>query len=147
MKFNGVAHIALTVNRFELCVPFYEKLFSFLEMDCVFKGEDQLYFVGGKTAIGIGRCGKAYQEEAFIQTRIGLHHLCLRAYTREDVDNLYQQLLKMNAKIAHPPEEGPWGPGYYSVLFEDPDEMRWEMNYVRSLAAEGASFNPSQDYR
>jgi hypothetical protein len=36
----------------------------------------------------------------------------------------------MGAKIVHPPEEGAWAPGYYSVLFEDPDGIRLEMNYV-----------------
>ena len=31
----------------------------------------------------------------------------------------------------HPPEEGPqWAPGYYSILFEDPDGIRVEVNHV-----------------
>ena len=36
----------------------------------------------------------------------------------------------MDAAIVHPPEEGAWAPGYYSVLFEDPDGIRLEMNFV-----------------
>jgi hypothetical protein len=32
--------------------------------------------------------------------------------------------------IVHPPEDGPWAPGYYSVLFEDPDGIRLEVNFV-----------------
>ena len=28
------------------------------------------------------------------------------------------------------PLEGPWAPGYYSILFEDPDGIRVEVNYV-----------------
>jgi len=28
------------------------------------------------------------------------------------------------------PEGGPWAPGYYSVLFEDPDGIRLEANFV-----------------
>ena len=27
-------------------------------------------------------------------------------------------------------EPGPWAPGYYSVLFEDPDGIRIEFNHV-----------------
>jgi hypothetical protein len=35
------------------------------------------------------------------------------------------------ARIVHPPEEGPgFAPGYYSVLFEDPDGIRVEVNHV-----------------
>jgi hypothetical protein len=30
----------------------------------------------------------------------------------------------------HEPEDGPWAPGYYSILFEDPDGIRLEVNYV-----------------
>jgi hypothetical protein len=40
----------------------------------------------------------------------------------------------------HPPEEASWAPGYYSVLFEDPDGIRLEMNHVPGkglLKAEG----------
>jgi hypothetical protein len=49
---------------------------------------------------------------------------------REDVDTLHAELLKMAATIVHPPEEGSWAPGYYSVLFEDPDGIRLEANFV-----------------
>ena len=37
---------------------------------------------------------------------------------------------ELHAKIVHPPEEGAWAPGYYSVLFEDPDGIRVEANFV-----------------
>ena len=30
----------------------------------------------------------------------------------------------------HSPEEGDFAPGYYSVLFEDPDGIRIEANFV-----------------
>ena len=30
----------------------------------------------------------------------------------------------------HEEEDRPWPPGYYSVLFEDPDDIRLEMNDV-----------------
>ena len=79
-----------------------------------------------------------------MQTRIGLHHLCFRAYSREDVDRLHAHLCEMGAKIVHPPEDGPWAPGYYSVLFEDPDGIRLEVNHVpgKGLLTDEARFNP-----
>jgi hypothetical protein len=30
----------------------------------------------------------------------------------------------------HPPREDDWASGYYSVLFEDPDGLRLEVNFV-----------------
>ena len=37
---------------------------------------------------------------------------------------------RLGATIVHAPEEVPWAPGYYSVLFEDPDGIRLEVNHV-----------------
>jgi uncharacterized glyoxalase superfamily protein PhnB len=39
-------------------------------------------------------------------------------------------LVEIGAKVVHPPEDGPWAPGYYAVLFEDPDGIRLEVNFV-----------------
>jgi len=60
----------------------------------------------------------------------GLHHLCFRARAREDVDAVHTYLLESEATVVHPPEDGEWAPGYYSVLFEDPDGIRLEVNHV-----------------
>ena len=44
--------------------------------------------------------------------------------------------------------EGTWAPGYYYVLFEDPDGIRLEVNFVPSagLLADGAHFSPATGY-
>jgi catechol 2,3-dioxygenase-like lactoylglutathione lyase family enzyme len=130
MEINGIAHIMLTVSDFDACKPFYDKVLSFLGLKPVIDGDGMLYCVGGRTAIGIVRADEAYRKERFVQFRVGLHHVCFRARERKDVDEFHQFLLGLDAKIVHPPEEGPWAPGYYSVLFEDPDGIRLEMNYV-----------------
>jgi len=144
VKINGIAHIVLTVNRPELALPFYERLVGFLELKTVFRHERGAYFIGGKTAVAIVPAETPHDQAAFVQTRIGLHHLCFRAYAREDVDRLHAHLCEMGAKIVHPPEDGPWAPGYYSVLFEDPDGIRLEMNHVpgKGLLTDEARFNP-----
>ena len=130
MNINGIAHIQLTVSNFERAVPFYEKLLHFFEMQTIFKNTDVLYCVGGRTGIAISRCDAAYQDERFVQRRVGLHHICFRARAREDVDQVHEFVRSMGARIVHPPEDGPWAPGYYSVLFEDPDGIRLEVNHV-----------------
>jgi len=130
MDINGIAHIQLTVNRFEECRVFYRKLFELFEMKVIFDEEGIFYGVGGRTGIAISRSAPEYGNESFVQKRIGLHHLCFRLRRREDVDRLHEFLKELNAKIVHPPEEGPWAPGYYSLLFEDPDGLRLEVNYI-----------------
>ena len=144
MQINGIAHVALTVSDFEAAVPFYEQLLEFLGLARVFKGEEFLYYVGGRTAVAISKADERYRRERFVQRRVGLHHVCFRARERADVDGLYAFLQKLGATIVHPPEDGRWAPGYYSVLFEDPDGIRLEMNYVpgQGLLADGVSMDP-----
>src|SRR6201984_2689182 len=83
-----------------------------------------------------------------VQQRVGLHHLCLRARSREDVERVAALLKEMNATIVRGPMEGTWAPGYYYVLFEDPDGIRLEVNFVpgAGVLAAGAQFNPSTGY-
>ena len=80
---------------------------------------------------------------------VGLHHLCLRARSREDVDACAASLKDMGATIVRGPLEGTWAPGYYYVLFEDPDGIRLEINHVpgAGIFADGTAFNASEGYR
>ena len=130
MEINGIAHVMLTVSNFAVCLPFYQKLLAFLGLTPVLNTEQMLYCVGGRTAVGIVPAESAYRDERFVQLRVGLHHVCFRARERGDVDAFHTFLCQIGAKIVHPPEEGAWAPGYYSVLFEDPDGIRLEMNHV-----------------
>ncbi len=130
MEVNGIAHLMLTVGDFEACVPFYERLLGFLGLRPVLKVDGMLYCVGGRTAVGIVQAEDHHQGERFVQLRVGLHHVCFRARERADVDAVHEFLVGIGAKIVHPPEDGAWAPGYYSVLFEDPDGIRIEVNHV-----------------
>lgn len=130
MEINGIAHIQLTVNRPETCMPFWEKLCVFMGMTPVIRSEAFLYCVGGRTAVAITPAEEKHRGEEFVQTRIGLHHVCFRARERGDVDAVYEHAKGLGAKVVHSPEDGAWAPGYYSVLFEDPDGIRIEVNHV-----------------
>lgn len=130
VEINGIAHLFLTVGNVEAALPFYEKLLGYLGMKPVMKSESFLYCVGGRTAVGIQQADAEHRGELFNQRRVGLHHVCFRARERGDVDRVYEFAKDLGARIVHPPEEGAWAPGYYSVLFEDPDGIRLEVNFV-----------------
>ena len=109
MEINGVAHVMLTVSDYEACLPFYEKLLPFLGLTFVVrKTGSQFYCIGGRTGMGIHKAEEQYRGERFVQGRAGLHHVCLRARERSDVDAVYQFLLGIGATIIHPPDEGAW---------------------------------------
>ncbi len=127
---NGIAHIQLTVSSMERSIPFYEKLLHSLEMVTLVKSPQFFYCIGGRTGVAIGPADPAQKGDVFDQRRVGLHHVCFRARSREDVDAIYQTALELKAIIIRAPREDGWAPGYYSVLFEDPDGIRLEANFV-----------------
>ena len=127
---NGIAHVMLTVSSFEKCQPFYHRILTEMGMTPVIDEDAWLYCVGGRTAVGIQQAGEDYRGERFVQTRVGLHHVCFRARSREDVEEIHEIAKEIGAPIVHPPQEDGFAPGYYSVLFEDPDGIRIEANHV-----------------
>jgi len=131
VEMNGIAHIQLTVNDPDRCIPFWEKLCHSLSMKTLIKGEGVLYCIGSRTGILVRGAPAEKRSGRFDQDRAGLHHFCFRARERADVDAVYRHLVgELHAHIVHPPEEGSFAPGYYSVLFEDPDGIRVEVNHV-----------------
>ena len=132
VEVNGIAHIQLTVNDPDRCLPFWERLCHFLEMKTLIKGEGVIYCIGSRTGILVRGAPAEKRADTFDQDRSGLHHFCFRARAPEDVDAIYSFLTdELDATIVHPPQEDTrFAPGYYSVLFEDPDGIRVECNYV-----------------
>ena len=129
---NGIAHIQLTVNDPDRCLPWWEKLCHFLEMKTLIKGGGVIYCIGSRTGILVRGAPEGKEKKPFDQDSAGLHHLCFRAREREDVDAIHRFLVdELEAHIVHAPEDGSqFAPGYYSVLFEDPDGIRVEVNHV-----------------
>ena len=129
MEINGIAHVMLTVSRWEASRAFWGRVLPVLGLKPLIDVEGVYYCIGGRTAFGIQR-GDAPEGDRFVQGRVGLHHVCFRARERADVDTLHDLLVEMGAHVVHPPREDAFAPGYYSVLFEDPDGIRIEMNHV-----------------
>ena len=131
VELNSIAHIQLTVNDPERCIPFWERLCHFLSMQTLIKGEGIVYCIGSRTGILVRGAPPENPNTPFDQDRAGLHHFCFRARSREDVEAIHEFVMEeLGATIVRGPEEGSWAPGYYSILFEDPDGIRIEVNYV-----------------
>ena len=148
MEVNGVAHIILRVSRFDECVAFYDRLMPRLGLEAVFHSPGFVYYVGGKTALGLRRPEAGHDDPPHDELAPGIDHICFRARSRADVDELYPFLQEIEAEIVRAPEEGPWAPGYYSLSFRDPEGIRLELNHVpgKGVFAEGASFDPAPNH-
>jgi catechol 2,3-dioxygenase-like lactoylglutathione lyase family enzyme len=95
----------------------------------VLDNEYGYYCVGGRTVVLISKPAPEHEGERFVQQRVGLHHVCFRARSRANIDEAHAFLTALGARIIRAPQEDGWAPGYYSVLFEDPDDPR-TLEYV-----------------
>src|SRR5690242_709274 len=86
IEINGMAHVILTVSRFELARQFYGRILPEFGMKLVFDGDRFFY------------CARA-DCDRHPTMRSGLHHLCLRARSREDMDKCVAVLSEMGAII------------------------------------------------
>ena len=103
--------------------------------------------MGGRTAVGIRRPAPGLAGHAHEELAPGIDHLCFRARSREDIDELYLSLAEFGAELVRAPEEGPWAPGYYSLSFRDPEGSAWRSNVPgKGVFAEGASFTAAPDH-
>ena len=130
MEINGIAHIFITAGDFERSRNFYRQLLPFLGLKEVGDSPTAYYCVGGRTGFGINAPEAPHVGERFAQGRVGLHHVCFRVRERAEVDEAYQFISGIGARIVHGPQEDGFAPGYYSILFEDPDGVRLEINHV-----------------
>jgi catechol 2,3-dioxygenase-like lactoylglutathione lyase family enzyme len=129
-EINGIAHIQLCVSDMEISMPFYATFLSAMGLKPVMEDKTFYYCIGGRTGVAITPVGREHIASKFQQGTVGLHHVCFRAKSREDVDALFQVAKGLSAKILREPQEANFAPGYYSTLFEDPDGIRIEVNFV-----------------
>jgi catechol 2,3-dioxygenase-like lactoylglutathione lyase family enzyme len=130
MQLNGIAHIQLTVTDVARSKQFYKPLLGLFEMQVLIDTDTYFYCIGSRTGIAISQVSPEHEGDQFDQRRVGLHHVCLRAREREHIDEIHEFVAGLGAAIVHPPREDGFAPGYYSVLFEDPDGIRIEVNHV-----------------
>ena len=132
ISINGIAHLQMNVSPGGKALEFWERLCHFLEMETLLQGEDSRYFIGGRTGILVRELDRAHAGQTFDQNQPGLHHLCFRARSREDVDQAYAFISnELKAHIVRAPKvEDQYAAGYYSILFEDPGGIRIEINHV-----------------
>jgi len=127
-------HLDLTVSDPAKSRPLYELFLGHCGFTLKSAGEDWAGFgLGDKRypSIALLKAKGRNAKQKHDRYSSGLHHLALRAKSREDVDALYRKLKKLGATILDAPAEYPeYGAGYYAVFFSDPDGLKLEYAYT-----------------
>jgi glyoxylase I family protein len=137
MRSTGIHHVDLVVSSIERSLPFYRDLLGPLGWNRIRevegeRGETIFYFGGPGTGIGVR---EAQTDGAHDRYRVGLHHLCLEAYSRAVVDERAEWARSVGAEIESEPQAYGYSPGYYAVFFYDPDGIKLEIVHIPGHAA------------
>ena len=125
LEIVGVEHVDLTVNDLKRSAGFYDKVlgalgFRRLEEDDA--GEHDLRWGNAHPTIAIRAAAADQVGAEHNRYRVGLHHLALKARTRQQVDQFYRFLSSERITVLDAPAEySQYGNGYYAVFFADPE--------------------------
>ena len=124
-------HLDVVVSSVERSLPFYRELLTPLGVEYVQEepGErgETIHYLSGKGLWGAIGLRERQSDGDFDRYRIGLHHICFPADSREQVDERAAWLREQGAEIESGPEEYGYSEGYYAVFFYDPDGLKLEI--------------------
>ncbi|MCT4625302.1 MAG: VOC family protein [Schleiferiaceae bacterium] len=136
-----IDHLQFTVKDFTKAEEFYDQLMPILGFDLTMKSKgrvdkhdfDVVEYVHENLTIGINSPRKEFESENVHRRKPGsVHHLAFKANSKEEVDTLYQAVLKTKANIVAPPQLYPQhGEYYYALFFKDLDGIKLEIVYEK----------------
>ena len=133
MRSTGIHHVDLVVSDLERSLVFYRSLLGPLGWHGVSeapgeRGETIHYLYGPGSSIGLRQAPGNPSGEPVDRYRVGLHHVCLEAFSSEALEAAAVRLRELGATITDGPREFPeYRPGYTAVFFTDPDGLKLEL--------------------
>ena len=125
---DPAGHIKLSTSNSKKSRSFYAVLFRKLGFKQVADYKTSAAWVT-RVRFGIWVCQATILQPSYVFSAPGLHHVCFKAMTREDVDKIYA-FLKHRTRIFEKPSDYPdYSPHYYAVFFADPDGIKLEVAY------------------
>jgi catechol 2,3-dioxygenase-like lactoylglutathione lyase family enzyme len=133
VRSTGIHHADLVVSDLERSLAFYRALLRPLGWHGVSeapgeRGETIHYLYGPGSSVGLRQAPDPTAGLPVDRYRIGLHHLCFEAETREALYDAVERLRDMGATITDGPREfAEYRQGYTAVFFTDPDGLKLEL--------------------
>ena len=127
MNITGIDHIYLAVTDFARSEKFYDRVMEvlgFKKSDEWLHGEAHAHYLRPTMQISLRGARNKTPHDSY---SAGLHHLCLQAATKADVDDAYRALTALGVAASKPKLYAEYNPEYYATFFEDPDGIRLEI--------------------
>lgn len=125
-----VSHVEIYVSEYAKSIQFYDSVLIPLGWQRLVCQKSHTTFSDGVMKIVFCPTEEKYLKDGYHRKRIGLNHLAFYAESKEQVDKLYNEVLKpKNIQCLY--EGKPQGESdYYAVFFEDPDRIKVEVVYA-----------------
>lgn len=125
-----VSHVEIYVSDYGKSIRFYDSILIPLGWERLVCQKSHTTYSDGQMKIVFCPTEEKYLKDGYHRKRIGLNHLAFYAESKDQVDHLFEKILKPN-KIACLYEGQPKGESdYYAVFFEDPDRLKIEVVYA-----------------
>jgi catechol 2,3-dioxygenase-like lactoylglutathione lyase family enzyme len=128
---EAVDHIYVAVRDLARSERFYDgvmRLLGFKKGTRPIAGERHLHYFNQVMQYSIRPARSAEPHDPY---RAGLHHLCFRVATREQVDEAAAGLAKLGVDATPPALYPEYADDYYATFFTDPDGVRLEIVALR----------------
>lgn len=126
-------HIQLNVSDAKTALPFYKRLFAYLEYHVLDQSEEHLGVTNGACDFWIIQTEEEHLGTPYHRKATGINHLAFKVHSREDVDTFTREFLEREKILPlydTPKEFSEYGPGYYAVFFEGPDRIKLEIAFM-----------------
>jgi catechol 2,3-dioxygenase-like lactoylglutathione lyase family enzyme len=123
----GIDHVYLTVSDFARAERFYDdvmEMLGFRKGDKPIGGDPHAHYFNPNLQVSIRPARSRTAHDPYAP---GLHHLCLQAATRADVDRIAAALRARGVEATEPALYPEYDAEYYATFFEDPDGLRLEV--------------------
>jgi catechol 2,3-dioxygenase-like lactoylglutathione lyase family enzyme len=132
-----IDHIQITVKDLQIAETFYDQFLPLLGFDIAKKVTASIEkhdfrvieYSHPNLSFAITSPREAFINDSIHRRKPGsLHHLAFKAETREEVDEIYTELVKTGATIVNKPRVYPeYDPNYYALFFKDFEGIKYEI--------------------
>jgi diadenosine tetraphosphate (Ap4A) HIT family hydrolase/catechol 2,3-dioxygenase-like lactoylglutathione lyase family enzyme len=120
-------HIDVTASDLARSTLFYDVLLPRIGFERIADAEEGPLWRKGEFEFGLQRAKGAGRQSRHDRYSPGLHHLAFAAPSREAVDALHVELVRLGTTILDAPAlYERYLPGYYALFFADPDGVKLE---------------------
>jgi len=127
----GLDHIYVTVSDITRSEAFYDRamhVLGFRKDAFVLNGDSHIQYYNRDFGFVIRPAKSAGAHDPYLP---GLHHLCLRVDSIEDVVAAARELRAAGVEATEPKHFPDYAPDYWATFFNDPDGVRLEITNYR----------------